>query len=491
VPFWDQASDNGGATYQGVTPTDVRLLFYLDGNINYIEASNTGNRVAPSKALYDLHETEEECRAKNSSDGGCTHLATKALRVWQDYFNQRFQTYGRQVHFFVYYSGERTTVGRRQEAALVFDEVEPFAVVSIAQGAEEAFLDAMARKGVLNFGSFAPRERAFFDEFPGRVWSYLPSADQLSLTYGGYVCTKVIGPAPSTPYPATMADVSMNGSPRVLAMLHTTSSRWPGLRAMAALVRERVTGCGGQIVDTVTYDNCCLARQGGSVNPAAQQAMASLREQGVTTILWTGGVNGEYAKAAASIGYFPEWVVLGDTVLDAHHPIRLSDSSPSFDRHSVVVSPQPYKPALEQQKCYAAFREINTTYSNSDFQYTCDWYDDLFQFFVGVQVAGPYLGPIQMEKGFRAIPQVYVGLPTVPACFYLPGDHTCIKDAAALYWDAGGVPPGDERPGCWRAIENGRRYPGDAWPPGNMGTDIEGDEPCSAYDQRVQFSYTP
>ncbi|MGQ0434052.1 MAG: hypothetical protein ACT452_16800 [Microthrixaceae bacterium] len=490
VPFWDENDDNGGATYQGVTPNEVRLLVYLDGGIRYIEASNTGNQVAPSNTLYDLWDTEDECRSKSTNEGGCTHLSTQALRVWQTYFNKRFQTYGRDVHFFVYFAGGPTDTSRRQDAAEAYAKVKPFGVVSIAQGAEEAFLDGMARRGVLNFGSFAPRERAFFDEFPGQIWSYLPSAAALSEDYGTFVCQKVIGPNPGNPLPSVMADPSLNGRPRKLAMLHTTSKDWPGLRSMAATVRDHVIGCGGVIEDTITYSSCCLAREGGSVSPSAQQDMQRLRNRGVTTILWTGGVTADFTKAAASIGYFPEWIVLGDSVLDAHHPVRLSDSSPSFDGHAVVVSPQPFKPQLEQQRCYAAFREINTAYSNSDFQYTCDWYDDLFQFFVGVQVSGPYLGPTQIDKGFRAIPQHYVGRPDVPACFYPIGDYTCIKDAQVLYWNAQMVPPGDERPGCWRAIEYGRRYAPGAWPSGNIDGQIRGDEPCTTYDKRVQFSFT-
>ena len=490
VPFWDPTEDNGGATYPGVTKDEVRLLFYLDGSINYIEASNAGNRAAPSSTLYDIGQTEDECRATSSNQGGCNHLTIQALRVWQDYFNQRFQTYGRFVHFYAYFGGGRLDTDRRQDAATAYAKVEPFGVVSIAQGAEEAFLDSMARRGVLNFGSFAPREREFFDQFPGQIWSYLPSAAALTETYGTYVCQKVIGPDPSNPYPSVMADPTLNGRPRKLAMLHTTSKNWPGLRSMAATVKQRIQGCGGVIADTITYDSCCLAREGGSVSPAAQQDMQRLRNQGVTTILWTGGVTADYSKAAASIGYFPEWIVLGDSVLDAHHPVRLSDSSVPFDGHAVVVSPQPFKPSLEQQRCYAAFREVDSTYPNTDFQYTCDWYDDLFQFFVGVQVSGPFLGPTQMNKGFRAIPQRYVGRPDVPACFYPPGDYTCIKDAQVLYWNASDVPPGDERPGCWKAIENGRRYGPGQWPAGNIDAQIEGNEPCTTYDKRVQFSTT-
>src|SRR6185503_2209172 len=99
-----------------------------------------------------------------------------------------------------------------------------------------------------------------------------------------------------------------------------------------------------------------------------------------------------------------------------------------------------------------------------------------------IQVAGPRLGPTSIDRGYHAIPAVRSNDPTTPACFYSNGDYTCVKDAQAEIWDGGGQPPGDNRPGCWRAIEGGHRYLPGEWPKGNVNAQIKGNEPCSGYN---------
>jgi hypothetical protein len=75
-----------------------------------------------------------------------------------------------------------------------------------------------------------------------------------------------------------------------------------------------------------------------------------------------------------------------------------------------------------------------------------------------------------------------------PSCFYLPGDYTCVKDGQAEIWRASPTPPGDNRPGCWTAIEGGRRYAANKWPSGNIDAQIKGNEPCNGYSASVRFN---
>jgi hypothetical protein len=218
--------------------------------------------------------------------------------------------------------------------------------------------------------------------------------------------------------------------------------------------------------------------------------MGQFQLSGVTTVLWPGGLNGNYGKAAAAAGYQPEWILVGDGLLDGNYPVILSQNSASFDGHAIILSPEVLKPGLEQQICYQAYREVDKTTPRSDVGYTCDWYVNLFQFMVGVQVAGPRLGPTSLDKGFHSIPQFQSGSPTVPACFYLPGDYTCVKDAQAEIWNASERPPGAREPGCWKAIEAGKRYLAGRWPPGNTDAQIDGSEPCNGYSTSVRFNPT-
>ena len=52
------------------------------------------------------------------------------------------------------------------------------------------------------------------------------------------------------------------------------------------------------------------------------------------------------------------------------------------------------------------------------------------------------------------------------------------------------APPGDERPGCWRAIEAGQRYAPGEWPKGNVNAQFGPNMPCSGYDHRVLYKTT-
>src|SRR5258708_16869481 len=90
----------------------------------------------------------------------------------------------------------------------------------------------------------------------------------------------------------------------------------------------------------------------------------------------------------------------------------------------------------------------------------CDaYYSILRQLFTVIQVSGPALKAKTMDQGFHAIPAGRSSSIDVPACYYEPGDYTCIKNATAMWWDpnapnATGTPP----TGCWRMFEDGARY---------------------------------
>lgn len=490
VPYWEKGADNGGATYVGVTANEVRVLLAVDGGITYTNASDQSNRGSPTNKIYDLAESGEQCRAKNNGDGGCTHLVTEGFRVWQKYFNDRFQTYGRTVHFFVSFSEgtQATPERRRAEAALHLKEVDPFAVVSfLSEGAEDDYLRAMARKGVLNFGSFGLRDADFFNTFPGLIWSYLPSIEQYSASYINYVCRQVVGDGNRT---ANLAGGPLAGQPRKLGMISTNNRFQQGLVKLAALVKQGVADCGGQIVDYIEFENCCLARDNGDPPDEEQQQMARFQSQGITTILWPGGGNGNYAQSAMALDYQPEWIVAGgDGFQDNPNYLFYSQGQQAYDMRAVAISPHTLEPPLDQQLCYQVFREIDEDYSRADLGYVCEYYKNLFQLFTGIQVAGPYLGPSQVNKGFHAIPQKPSSTdPRVPACFYLPGDYTCVKDTVPMIYDANGQVTGTSTPGCYRVINNGRRYlPGD-WPSQQVAEDFRPNDPCTGYSESVRWN---
>ena len=88
--------------------------------------------------------------------------------------------------------------------------------------------------------------------------------------------------------------------------------------------------------------------------------------------------------------------------------------------HAVVVSNVTKKGPADQELCFLAHREADQdTPKNDVLNYACDFYDDIFQLFIGIQAAGPRLGPTSVDKGYHAIPHIASSDPAVPACLSL------------------------------------------------------------------------
>jgi hypothetical protein len=487
VAFFD--GDNFGSTYQGVTKDEIRLVYYFDGNIQELGCSG-GTCPRPNEVIYDLFKPEDPNDADNENS---KHLIVKAMRVWQRYFNERFQTYGRVVHFYVAFgpsSQPPSPEERRADAAEIYNKVKPFAVISDASDNADAFLQAMAQKEVLNFGSLFGRPNSFFNQYPKLIWGYLPSIEQQAESYASYVCSKV------QPYPSALnGDSDGNpgidaGKPRKFGIIKTSDKAFDPLLKFADLIEKKIADCGVKIEATGEFPHCCYNKDNHVTHEYANFQMGEFKQKGITTFLWLGGIEGYYGPAADAIGYQPEWILLGDGTMDGNNPVRLMSANNTWNGRAIIVSPQVYTPAEQQQICYQAFRQVDQTYPESDLGFSCGYYTNLFQFFVGVQVAGPRLGPTSIDKGFHAIPAVQSDDPRVPACFYLVGDYTCVKDAHAEIWDASGAPPGDSRPGCWRPIgdgtpeaarRGGKRYLAGKWPSGNINAQLTGAEVCNGF----------
>ena len=125
---------------------------------------------------------------------------------------------------------------------------------------------------------------------------------------------------------------------------------------------------------------------------------------------------------------------------------------------------------MDETPCYQAIREGDPDMDPFDVAWMCTfytYYNDFRQLFTGIQVAGPKLSAKSMDRGFHAIPKVESSSPQVPACYYDPGDYTCVKDSVAMWWDPDTTAPNGNQPGCYRAVLGGRRFIGPSPPPGD------------------------
>jgi hypothetical protein len=469
------SGDNFGATYQGVTRAEVRIVMYTDCGTVWAGSSG-GVEPDPCGRDYDL-------AAPTRPQDPDTPLL-RQLRAFQRYFNERYQTYNRFVHFYVQFSNAEnykvmTPEDRKAEAAQGYARYKPFAVVTynLYAGNEDVYIQAMARKGVLNFGAEQDRSEDFFRTFPKLIWGYPPTLEVKVRQYISYVCSKVV------PHPASVSgNAGENGKPRILGLLWNANDDFPSFRKIAGLVRGGVQACGGRFATERTYTQWQNASTGTDVQTATEN-MADFAAHKVTTIIWPGGFETLHSKSATQLNYAPEWIVLGDGGLDGTAANRNQDQTAWA--HAWVVSAVLLQPPVAESRCARAWKEADPQAPDSDVNYMCNstpYYDSLRQLFTGIQVAGPRLSPDSIDKGFHAIPPVPSRDPTVPACFYEPGDYTCVKDAVAMWWDSDKTAPGATTAGCYRMAEAGRRYFTGHWPEGDITAQRNTEtDPCNAF----------
>ena len=468
VAFFE--GDNFGNTYQGVTKEEIRVLIYHECCI--LNQTSRGIEEDPRDVLIDMGEPTPE---------GISSVEDRTLRALQRYFNDRYQTYGRRVRFFLYFApsyistNNRTPENRRRDAVNNFDKVKPFAVLTYTTyGNEGAYLDTMAKRGVLNFGADQSRDESFYRTYPKQIWGYLPSIQVQARQYASFVCTKVIGNKVS--FSGNSGD---NGKPRKLGLLYLDDPNFPEIKRFTDVSKKLIEDCGGDIALERSYVESGQAASSTSGQDVAAANMAAFQGDGITTILWPQGYETHHSKAAGAIGYRPEWVVAGDRALDGNLSSTFQDQS--VWQHAWVVSNNTLEPPVQQTNCANAIREGNPDIDQRDVAQTCNlrnFYNELRQLFIGIQVAGPRLGPTSIDRGFHAIPPIASNDPSVPACYYEVDDYTCVKDAVAMWWDPSSRAPGSSAQGCWRMGDNAKRYLVDRWPKGDVLTMKRQDDPC-------------
>ena len=474
VPDYN-CKDNGGATYQGVTSNEIRILFYLDSGIVDVQTSR-GDETRPGNKRYDLNKEEEPDE----------HIYARLLRGWAKYFEDRYQLYCRKPHIWVSY-GSQDDAGpeaKRADAAEDFKAVQPFAVVSDSLASNDAYLDQMARQGVLNFGSFIGREESFYKKYPRLVWGYSPTLETQAAAYTDFFCKQI------KPFPATFAGGNLNGKPRRYGVVSTNDPNQPQLAKLKDLVLASIEAkCpirqpGG--IRPATWQPCCFAENNATSAQYANDAMARFSDPGqeggpVTTIIWPGGMESKFSDAAVQRNYTPEWVLLGDGSTDGFKSTQYQNAG-AFDNHAWVVSYQTKQIDREQEPCFLAYKDADPTAPDTDVRgRACSLYERLRQLFTGIQVAGPKLGPTSVDKGYHAIPKIASEDPGTPACFYNQADYSCVKDAVAMWWDANAVPPNTTDRGCWRMTAGGKRYLVGQFPEKEASATKSGNDPCNGY----------
>jgi hypothetical protein len=426
------SGDNSGATAKGVSGTEIRVV---------VEECSTGS----PETHVDYNDPDDPNRQP-------------WLVAYASHFNERYQFYGRRLHFFGVMWGDCAEGPvRKSQLQDIESRYHPFAMIAPAGLSDDATAET-ARLHMVTFLRSAAR--SFMQQWAPYVYSVYPDLDEHMAMTAAFLCARLAGrPARHS------GDVADQGRQRVFGISYRNAAD-PGRAGVQMFTDEVARRCPG--TEVTDYS----AEYSGNVDDVPLR-MAAMREDGVTTVVKLNTVITE-AQAASGMGWHPEWFTPG--------PFLSNAASTSF-------------PADEWRNAFGFlfYRRLGIRAQQVAYQAAADGCDGCGQYARsseyelllllarGIQAAGPRLTPANFDKGLHAIRPERSLDPFLPAAYLSPGNYSFIKDAMAVWWDVTGRPPGSSRVGCYRLIEQGLRYRTDDWAsgPGDEGIkQDDGSQPC-------------
>lgn len=389
---------NGGATAKGVTGTEIVVAVRESDGGGFQDALATAAGASIADTPADTKRT---------------------LEGLAEYFNTRFQMYGRKIRL-EFYGGQgdplKEVVGGGQEGAeadsiKVADEIGAFADLSATT---PPYADALSRRQVVNFG--APyMSREWFGQRRPYSWSPFTDCSTIVSTVSDYYAKRLAG------RPAVLAQGDLAGRQRAAALISPENS-WYQECVQAGVKTLEAQGITAALIEKYVLDLSLMSNQ-------AVNLVAKLKNANITTVVcgcdpvlllfMTG--------KAREQNYFPEWILTGVAFTDQDIVGQLFDQE-EWDNSvglSFAGAPQPLKASLGYN-AYKAVRSDEPAFATDALYY------QMLMLALGVHMAGPNLTPESFEQGLFAYPAR-----TGPAGTwgFGPDDYTTSDDARDIFWD--------------------------------------------------------
>ncbi|MGH8993982.1 MAG: ABC transporter substrate-binding protein, partial [Acidimicrobiia bacterium] len=424
--------DNGGATSRGVTATDIVVSARIGGLPDFSQAPSDKGPAATFRV--DAEEIQ------------------RTMAGLADYFNSRFQLYGRQLRL-AFFEGKGNFTNEIQgggqeeveaDAISVADEMKAFAELNAFTA---PFGDALARRGVVNFGAPYMSQEWMAERRP-YVWSVATDCTFIQQSVTDYRLKRLTG------RPAAHAGGALQGKPRTFAVI-APENPWYQQCVEAG---ERVARAAGN----PTQANIKYKLDFGTLSNQAASVIAKLRSENITTVLC--GCDPAFpvfltAKAEEQ-AYQPEWIVTGAALVDIDVLGQLYQQD-QWARAFGVSFLGPMQP-LRSTLGYAAFKVMRPEEEPSPLVDIL--YYQMYLLALGVHMAGPGLTPDSFEAGMLAYPG---GSGLAGTWDFTPGRYTPTVDAREIYWDPERTSPQNGEKGAYVETAPGKRYRPGQWPAGD------------------------
>jgi hypothetical protein len=453
---------NGGATYQGVTDKEIKLVVY---------------RGKPNPAVDAI----TSATGQNPDDRWVTDVLHKMVA----FVNDHFELYGRKL-VVEEVRGRCDTVPPdyvclRGEMRDIVRDKKPFGVLWQTVLASPAFDELSALK-VMNFGgqhfrnSFSQQRRPYH-------WDALMPGDQLAKHVGEWYCKTLHGKKASfagqtgtDPQSQNPPNNDIRNKNRVLGVISTDDPE--NMNTVKQVLAPELRKCGATVAHEFYY-----AQDIARAEEQRRLSVAKMRENPESTSIMC------FCDSVAPVflyrtqqeqSYFPEEILVGTDRNDNDQIGQGNDTNGTLCRGCRVFENSLGLRSLPQQE---SFQDNFATriYKRMGGNLPIDWTkyvtvdEDLdYWMMIGtlLQGAGPQLTPANVEKGafstgFRG------GVPEIADSHFnkrgfKPGQYGWYTDMEPVYWSQRKVSEFNGRPGAWAPVAS-RRF--------DIGEHVGGDLP--------------
>lgn len=432
---WAPGTPNGGATDKGVTADKILLVRYRGQENAATSAALTGAGASDSR-----EDTQ------------------KQYENFVKYFNQHFETYGREVILKVYEATGTTDESARSDAIAIAEKLGAFAVIGAGTvGAEE-----LARRGVLCMCTTS-LSRQYYNALPPYIFSSLPTSEGYSTHAAEYLGKRLAGDKANHAGDATFKT-------KVREFGHIW---YEGEQGRADPIRK--VGRDFYVNELAKYGIKLKAEFSYIFDIAkapdqSQSMIAKMKNEGVTTI--TLAVDPLYpifiTQEATKQNYNPEWIILGTALTDTTFFGRTYDKKQmqaAFGISPLYVSWADFRSSPGWREYHHADPSANEGTTDGKIAVNVTR-SSINIFFSGVQMAGPKLNQDTFAQGLFNMPATG-GTPARPLLKFTRQDPTWYKDFNEIYWDStfqGKDEVNKDGVGAFLHVDQGNRYQPGQWP---------------------------
>lgn len=436
---------NGGATYQGVTDKEIKIVFF---------SSEPNEQVDAILATQGLAVPEEE--------------QMDAVNQFVKYINDNYELYGRRIVITRIIGDCPTTPPDYDKCIAAAQQVvkeKPFAVVW-ATSLYATVYDVWSRAGIVSFGG-STFDNAFYNR--GRPFRYDLAMDGTKAAdhIAEYYCKKLAGK------PADHAGASIHPTmPEGRATRRHLGIIVPEIEAnvlTAKRVQSKVDACNGadKKPELRTYESNIE-----TATTQTQATVSALISAKVTTVVCMCDPIAPVflTSGMTSNGYFPEFMLPGLGLLDYDLLGRLYDKqamSHAFGPSNLFVLTS--LDDTDQARVWRATGRQGHPCGDNGCGIQWAHFNLLG---IALQMAGPELNPLTIERGLlQDLPDLYGGVETSYLSFG-PNDYTGYEDAKEVYWDPNATSKVDGKAGAFVPLNGGKRYRPGQWSTGLGGIPV-------------------